>query len=311
SISYDIIRCVVVDWQREQGLVPERTHLPSEEPVDEELFQVLRDWRLAEAQARNQPAFCIFQDSVLQDIARHKPTTLEALQAIKGIGPAKLVRHGEDVIQIVQDWVQKSPAPPSLPPAEDIDPVTSFLSRSHPRPLSGPWPAGWALDFHSRFSGERWARTETGELTYRFKYEGQRGLAEKLVNRLAALIAEHPRLRQVDALVPVPSTTRRDYDPVGELAIALGRLLGLPVLKEALVKTRATRPQKEMRTLAQKEVNVAGAFAARNIVRGKRLLVLDDLYDSGATLAEVTRVLQGAGASRVVVLTLTKTIHTD
>ncbi len=311
SISYGVVSCVVAAWEREHDLVPERTQLPSEGPVDEGLFQALRDWRLAEAQTRNQPAFCIFHDSVLQDIARHKPTTLEALKALKGIGPTKLTRHGEDVIQIVQDWAQKSPASPSPPPAEDIDPVSSFLSRSHPRPLSGPWAAGWALDFHSGFSGERWARTETGELTYRFKYEGQRRLAGELVNRLTACIAERPHLRQVDALLPVPSTTRRDYDPVSELAAALGQRLGLPVLKGALVKTRATQPQKDMHTLAQKQANVAGAFAAQEVVRGKKLLVLDDLYDSGATLAEVTRTLQGAGASKVVVLTLTKTIHTD
>lgn len=66
-----------------------------------------------------------------------------------------------------------------------------------------------------------------------------------------------------------------------------------------------------MRTLAQKRANVAGAFAVRGDVRGKRLLVLDDLYDSGATLEEVTRVLRRAGAARLCVLTLTRTIHAD
>ena len=78
-----------------------------------------------------------------------------------------------------------------------------------------------------------------------------------------------------------------------------------------LVKTRETRPQKEMRTLAQKRQNVAGAFAVRGPVRGRRVLVVDDLYDSGATLEEVTRVLRGAGARAVLVVTLTRTIHSD
>jgi predicted amidophosphoribosyltransferase len=70
-----------------------------------------------------------------------------------------------------------------------------------------------------------------------------------------------------------------------------------------------------MRTLAQKRANVAGAFAvpaeSGQAVRGKRLLVLDDLYDSGATLEEATRTLERAGAKTVVVLTLTRTIHAD
>jgi len=56
---------------------------------------------------------------------------------------------------------------------------------------------------------------------------------------------------------------------------------------------------------------VAGAFAVRRDVRGQRLLLLDDLYDSGATLEEVSRVLRAAGAAAVCVLTLTRTIHSE
>jgi predicted amidophosphoribosyltransferase len=46
-------------------------------------------------------------------------------------------------------------------------------------------------------------------------------------------------------------------------------------------------------------------------VDGKRLLVVDDLFDSGATLEETVRLLKGAGAAQVCVLTLTRTIHSD
>ena len=76
-------------------------------------------------------------------------------------------------------------------------------------------------------------------------------------------------------------------------------------------KSKATKPQKEMTALAQKQANVAGAFALKGDVRGKQILLVDDLYDSGATLAEAARVLACAGVTRLVVLTLTKTIHAD
>jgi ATP-dependent DNA helicase RecQ len=81
----------------------------------------------------------------------------------------------------------------------------------------------------------------------------------------------------------------------------------------ALIKARATEPQKEKVNLAQKTDNVAGAFriADADAVRGKRVLLLDDLYDSGATLNEATRALLAAGAREVCVLTVTKTIHSD
>ena len=62
-----------------------------------------------------------------------------------------------------------------------------------------------------------------------------------------------------------------------------------------LIKTRATRPQKEMTSLAQKRANVAGAFALQGDVRGKRVILIDDLYDSGATLEEAANVLARGG----------------
>lgn len=149
-----------------------------------------------------------------------------------------------------------------------------------------------------------------GGLAYQLKYAGDKAALHPLVDHILTLCEQHPDLREVDAIVPVPPSTARDFNPVGALAAALSQRLNLPTWP-ALVKTRATAPQKVLRTLAQKQANVAGAFAARGPVRGRRLLVVDDLYDSGATLEEVTRVLTQAGAARVCVLTLTRTIHAD
>jgi ATP-dependent DNA helicase RecQ len=203
---------------------------------------------------------------------------------------------------------------PSADEGESETDIADFLSRSHPRELRGPWAAGWALDFHSRFSGADWSRSQAGELAYRYKYGGQQALVETLADQLAALIADHPELSQMDAIVPVPPSSPREFDPVSALCDALARRMNRPA-QRTLVKTRVTAPQKEMRTLAQKRANVAGAFAVAaefsRDLRGKQLLVLDDLYDSGATLEEVTRTLQRAGVTTIMALTLTRTIHAD
>ena len=195
--------------------------------------------------------------------------------------------------------------------AGDEDAVAAFLRRSHPRSLLGPWETGWALDFHSSFAGAKWQRSQVGELTYRLKYEGDLSVVPALVEKASALCAAHPELANVEALLPVPPSQQRAVDPVGAVADALGDRLGLPVWPSVLVKTRHTAPQKEMHTLAQKQANVAGAFAVNGDVRGRRLLVLDDLFDSGATLEEVSRVLQRAGVAQLSVLTFTRTIHAD
>ncbi len=82
-------------------------------------------------------------------------------------------------------------------------------------------------------------------------------------------------------------------------------------MQNCVIKTRQTQPQKEMHTLPQKRDNVAGAFAASGDINGKRVLLVDDLFDSGATLDEIARVLRKHGAANINVLTLTRTIHSD
>jgi Phosphoribosyl transferase domain len=195
--------------------------------------------------------------------------------------------------------------------AMTTDPVADFLSRPHPRALKGPWLAGWALDFHSRYDGDVASRSIVGQLVFRYKYGNEQQLAQDLAGRWAELLTAHPGLSQFDAVIPVPPSTHRDLDPVSNLAQVLATHMKVPVLVNVLIKTRVTQPQKEMKSLAQKRANVAGAFALRGEVRGKHIILIDDLYDSGATLEEAARVLARGGVSEIVVLTLTKTIHSD
>ena len=61
-------------------------------------FATLRAWRLATARAQGVPPYVIFHDSVLQEIAASRPTTLAALAAIKGVGQSKLARYGEELL---------------------------------------------------------------------------------------------------------------------------------------------------------------------------------------------------------------------
>jgi hypothetical protein len=192
-----------------------------------------------------------------------------------------------------------------------LDSVEHFLAASRPKTLPGPWLAGLALDFHSRFRGERWSRTEVGELAFRYKYDGDERLVVELARRLVAALHANPAFNRIDGVLPVPpSMTDRKFDPVAALAGAIAAKLGVPALSGQLVKTRATLPQKDMKNLAQKQANVRGAFAVCGPLQGRRLLVLDDLYDSGATMTEVTRIVRAAGAE-VCVAVLTKTIHVD
>jgi ATP-dependent DNA helicase RecQ len=234
------------------------------------------------------------------------------LKVIGGKYPVlRLTPQGEEIIQVNRANTNKKTShhTHSTPP-ETQDEIDTFLSHPHPRPLQGPWLAGWALGFHSAFTGKAWKRSQVGDLAYRLKYQGDLTAIPQLLDCATALIASHLELAQVDSVLPVPPSTPRPVDPACAFAGALAQRFSVKVLP-AIKKTRQTEPQKQFHTLAQKRANVAGAFALQAPVRNLRLLLVDDLFDSGATLEEITRLLMNAGASGVYVLTLTRTIHSD
>jgi DNA helicase II / ATP-dependent DNA helicase PcrA len=68
---------------------------------DEELFERLRAWRKERADEESVPAFVVFTDATLQLIAEQRPTSPAALLRISGVGPAKLQRYGEALLEVV------------------------------------------------------------------------------------------------------------------------------------------------------------------------------------------------------------------
>ena len=64
-------------------------------------FNKLKEWRKEKAKEINKPPYCIFKNSILEDIILKKPRTKKDLQKIKGIGPKKILQYGDDVMSII------------------------------------------------------------------------------------------------------------------------------------------------------------------------------------------------------------------
>lgn len=121
-----------------------------------------------------------------------------------------------------------------------------------------------------------------------------------------------------DIIIPVPLHRRRlwqrRFNQSALLATALAKSCALPTLAAGLLRTRHTQPQKGL-SRNERYKNVATAFAVNprhaQDISGKRVLLIDDVFTSGATLNACTRALRGAGATQVNVLTLARVTRED
>lgn len=122
--------------------------------------------------------------------------------------------------------------------------------------------------------------------------------------------AGHELLRDCDVIIPVPlhrkRLWKRRYNQAAELARVLATLSGKNYEAAALQRIKDTRQQAEL-SQSERLRNVAGAFqvpeAGRNSVQGRTVLLIDDVYTTGATVKAACRALLKAGAGSVDVLT--------
>jgi ComF family protein len=126
-----------------------------------------------------------------------------------------------------------------------------------------------------------------------------------------------PLLLAADLIVPVPlhrwRLWKRRYNQAAVLARHLARLSGRPCDPLALERKRPTPSQGEMKSAKARRKNVLGAFAVPKAklaeVKGRNILVVDDVFTTGATLNACARALKRAGAGRVDALTLARVVR--
>ena len=136
----------------------------------------------------------------------------------------------------------------------------------------------------------------------RYKFYGARHLAGGFGRNLAMRLLEKDGTYDILTWVPVSRLRRltRGYDQVELLAEAVGRELNTEA-QPTLKKIRHNRRQSSISSAAQRKANVLGAYRviAPEQIRGKRILLLDDVLTTGATAGECARMLLTAGAKEV------------
>lgn len=175
-------------------------------------------------------------------------------------------------------------------------------------------PCGNCLSHPPPFDAARAAFLFHGtvrDLIHRYKYDRhiqlRRPLGLLLAGTLAPVVAEW----EADLLLPVPlhrrRLRRRGFNQAALLVELLAKEWCLPLERHLLQRVRWTEPQVNLPAPAR-PANVKGAFALKEgtEVKGKRIILVDDVFTTGSTLAECARVLKRAGATAVFAVTLAR-----
>ena len=151
------------------------------------------------------------------------------------------------------------------------------------------------------------------EIILLFKYKGCEVLSRPLSRMVYENLAGDGIFSGLDCILPVPLHRKRErmrgFNQAGLLGLSISRLSGLPFLTGVLVKTRNTLAQVSLEA-AERETNLRGAFEVRKpgLVKGRAVLLVDDVFTTGSTLRECARVLRRSGALEVRALTLARTV---
>ncbi len=152
--------------------------------------------------------------------------------------------------------------------------------------------------------------SNVGNTIHKCKYEDGGDFPGFLVSKLINAYTYGFQGEQFDLILYVPPTVSGNL--VRNLATKVAQQIRVPVCHD-LIKVRKTQKQKVFQNIHLKRHNVADAFAMSKpeLVRGKSILLIDDIYDSGFTIKEIAKYLSRQGAIKIAPLVLTKTVSGD
>src|SRR6266480_2629654 len=172
------------------------------------------------------------------------------------------------------------------------------MAKYQARKLKGPWKDGYALDLHTissvmighnEYGHPEFDTTysEVGGVMHRLKYRSDKTALSELIETAVSFIQSWGI--EFTAVVPVPPTkVYRTFQPVLALATELANVFKVPLLKSAIRKAKQIPELKNVYDPKERKRLLTGAFDVnREAINGQKILLVDDLYRSGATMNEI------------------------
>lgn len=165
------------------------------------------------------------------------------------------------------------------------------------------------LDFHQRPTEvpQEFTYTNIGRLVFQAKYRGNAAAADEIATQMGHFINRHPRYERAQCIAAVPRSTS-----VGWLNLAqrlIDHLTGfLAKHRLTLYRSEAVTSQKDVSDEAERYSRQQGTMACDHDLALQSVVIIDDMYGSGASMQEAARTLRAAGAAEVLGLAATKTL---
>lgn len=184
----------------------------------------------------------------------------------------------------------------------------------YPGDLTGPFECANCRQMELHFRSARAAVVAGGvvlEVIHRYKYQRQLWFEAFLAGLLIGQAAPELARERWDWLVPVPlhpaKEREREFNQAGRLARRLGGAAGIAVEPRLLQRFRPTRTQTHLSRVERAE-NMRAAFRVRPGIHlgGRRIVLVDDVFTTGATTSACARALRAAGAAEVCVWTVAR-----
>ena len=188
--------------------------------------------------------------------------------------------------------------------------------------VKGPWKKGYAFDIHtisSIYTGDNQfghptfdtTRSPMGQCLYELKYGQHLPVIDKIVDLLVNDANFSRFIENVDIILPVPPSNKyRRIQPVLLVSEILAEQFKKEIHSDILSSTNKEElkniPAVEKYAKIKKAINIEAEFK-----KSKKILIFDDVFDSGSTLSAITDVLKEKGYNSIYVFTLTKTRMAD
>jgi len=186
-----------------------------------------------------------------------------------------------------------------------------------PIKLVGPWDEGYALDIHtisSTYLGDdvyghpdfQNEYSEIGNLLHLFKYRGMSNKLFDIIEIVKPFIKTWQAMQEISFVLPVPSSKVRAYQPAQEIAYEIASLLGVGYSDKVLQKISSIE-SKGLSSVDKQQIQ-GSIIKTVSATQEHNMLLVDDLYKSGATLTECVRILrEDPKIKKIFVLAMTKT----